>query len=201
MNTDWGDNGHWQVLPISYLGFAAGAAYAWSYHTNQDLNIREALNRFAFLDPSNNLGNFVFNLGNIYHEVGFEPENGSALFHILQKSIQEWKDFLEPKSAITAFHHTITVVDQYAENLSTKYTFRPDKELLEHEFTLTISLLRHACMRGIFGFGSTEYSRNFLSKDLARIIVEYEQIWHLRNRPGGLRDSLSFFETAKKDYQ
>src|SRR4030043_815184 len=65
--TDWGDNGHWQVLPISFLGFAAGAAYAWSYHTNQDLNIREALNRFAFLDPSNNLGNFVFNLGNIYH--------------------------------------------------------------------------------------------------------------------------------------
>ena len=27
LNTDWGDRGHWQVLPVSYLGFAAGAAY------------------------------------------------------------------------------------------------------------------------------------------------------------------------------
>ena len=27
LNTDWGDIGHLQYLPISYLGFAAGAAY------------------------------------------------------------------------------------------------------------------------------------------------------------------------------
>jgi N-acetyl-beta-hexosaminidase len=28
--TDWGDNGHWQVLPVSYPGFMAGAAMAWN---------------------------------------------------------------------------------------------------------------------------------------------------------------------------
>ncbi len=27
LNTDWGDNGHWQPLPVSYLGMAMGAAY------------------------------------------------------------------------------------------------------------------------------------------------------------------------------
>ncbi|MGC8782655.1 MAG: beta-N-acetylhexosaminidase, partial [Anaerolineae bacterium] len=28
--TDWGDAGHWQPLPVSYLGFAWGAALSWT---------------------------------------------------------------------------------------------------------------------------------------------------------------------------
>ena len=27
--TDWGDHGHWQPPPVSYLGFLAGAGFAW----------------------------------------------------------------------------------------------------------------------------------------------------------------------------
>ena len=29
LNTDWGDNGHWHFLPVSFLGIAAGAALSW----------------------------------------------------------------------------------------------------------------------------------------------------------------------------
>jgi hypothetical protein len=32
--TDWGDNGHWQTLPVSYLGFLAGAGLAWNAEAN-----------------------------------------------------------------------------------------------------------------------------------------------------------------------
>ena len=28
--TDWGDNGHWQQLPVSVPGFMLGAAAAWN---------------------------------------------------------------------------------------------------------------------------------------------------------------------------
>jgi hypothetical protein len=35
LTTDWGDNGHWQSLPISELGFALGAAYAWAWEANR----------------------------------------------------------------------------------------------------------------------------------------------------------------------
>jgi hypothetical protein len=91
--TDWGDNGHWQALPVSYLGFAAGAADAWSFQANKDLNIRKALNLYAFLDPVGNMGDMFFGLGNVYHEVGIEPDNASALFHILQNPIHEWKEY------------------------------------------------------------------------------------------------------------
>jgi len=198
--TDWGDNGHWQMLPVSYLGFAAGAAYAWSFQTNQNLDIRGALNRYAFLDPTGNMGNIAYDLGNVYHEIGIEPENESALFNILQRSIAEWKDDLEPGSAIRALHNSLNLIAQISENRFKYTSLHPDKELLEREFKLTVDLLRHACMRGIYGYGSPEYSPKYLLDGLEKIIAEYQLIWLTRNRPGGLTDSVGDFTHAKKDY-
>jgi len=199
--TDWGDNGHWQALPVSYLGLAAGAAYAWSFQTNRDVDIRDPLNRYVFLDPMGAMGNIAYDLGNVYHEIGIEPENESALFNILQKPISEWRDLLEPESAIRSLHHTLNVIDQVSKKESKISSLRPDKELLEREFTLTIALLRHACMRGIYGFGSPEYSPKYLTDDLGKIITEYQLVWSLRNRPGGLKHSLAYFIPVKNDYQ
>jgi hypothetical protein len=199
--TDWGDNGHWQVLPVSYLGFAVGAAYAWSFQSNKDLDIREALNLYAFRDSTGTMGSLAYDLGNIYHEVGIEPDNASALFHILQNPIQDWVEYLDRGSAIQVLHHTLGVIDQLYKQQSGFSSMRPDKELLQREFTLSVDLLRHACMRGIFGFGSPEFSKNTLTEDIDRIKSEFEQIWLSRNRPGGLPDSLSYFDKTKMAYQ
>jgi hypothetical protein len=198
--TDWGDEGHWQALPVSYLGFAVGAASAWSFEANQGLDIRDALNQYAFLDPTGNLGNMAYDLGNVYRQVGIETENSSALFHIMQKPIHEWKDYLEPESGILSLHKTLNMINQVSENQANITSLRSDKGLLLSEIKLTVDLLRHACMRGIYGLGSLEYTQSFLANDLEKIIHNYQQIWISRNRPGGLIDSLSYFEITKNDY-
>jgi hypothetical protein len=198
---DWGDNGHWQMLPVSYLGMAAGSAFCWSNQTNKDLDFQEALNRYAFGDSSGILGKEAFDLGNVYHEIGIEPENASALFYILQHPVQEWKELIDPERAIKAFHQIMSVVEQASINLPNTRPNRPDKELLQREFRLTVNLLQHACKRGLFGFGSKEYSRSFLNKEIQNITMEYKDIWFTRNRPGGLLDSLSYFEITRKDYR
>ena len=41
--TDWGDNGHWQYQPISYLGFAAGAGLSWCRTSNEGADWAAAL--------------------------------------------------------------------------------------------------------------------------------------------------------------
>jgi hexosaminidase len=199
--TDWGDNGHWQVLLVSYLGFAAGAAYSWSFQANQALDIKAALDQYAFQDASSNLGKVAYDLGNIYQDIGFEPENSSAFFEILQKPIQEWKEYLAPEIALQMLNHTQEFIDQVAVNLSHVTSNRLDNKILEREFNLTLNLLRHACMRGLYGVGSTTYSRSFLSLDLKKIISEYEDIWLIRNRLGGLKESLAYFEIPLKDYE
>jgi hexosaminidase len=199
--TDWGDNGHWQTLPISYLGFAAGAAYSWCFQANQDLDIPQVLDRYAFCDPGGAMGKLAYDLGNIYRQVEIESPNASALFHILQSPINEWKEYLNKKTAIEAFHRTMDVIDQVSQGLSQSTSQRMDHQLLMREFRQTIALLKHACMLGLYVYGSGKFKPEYLAKDLDAIIEEYQQVWLLRNRPGGLEDSLSYFKKTRTAYQ
>ncbi len=48
LNTDWGDYGHWQQLPISYPGLICGAALCWCYGSNRNIDLENALNRIVF---------------------------------------------------------------------------------------------------------------------------------------------------------
>src|SRR6185503_10825958 len=52
LNTDWGDGGHWQQLPTSYLGFAYGAALGWAFERNVDIDLPAVLSAFAFQDKA-----------------------------------------------------------------------------------------------------------------------------------------------------
>ena len=199
--TDWGDNGHWQTLLVSYLGFAAGAAYSWCYQSNQNVEIREVLNRYAFQDPTENMGKLAYELGNIYHEVGIEPQNASALFYTLQKPFSEWKDYLDNKIDIRAFHHTLETIDMVSKSLAKSNSRREDKKLLKREFEITIELLRHACKRGLYLSSSHEYSQKQMVDEIDAIVEEYRSIWLARNRLGGLNDSLTYFTLIKSDYR
>jgi hexosaminidase len=199
--TDWGDNGHWQTLPISYLGFAAGAAYSWALEANRTLDIKTVLDHYAFQDSSESMGKVAYDLGNVYHAIGIEPVNASALFYILQQPIKEWVGFLEPEVAVKAIHNTLETIEAAAKPLQSERSRRPDASLLRREFNLTAKLLQHACRRGSFGFGSAEYSSHSLAEELREILIEYQAIWYLRNRPGGLKASLAHFDLPLAEYQ
>src|SRR5207237_510321 len=54
--TDWGDNGHLQYLPASYLAFAAGAAFSWCLESNRHADWAAALNAHAFEDSAGAVG-------------------------------------------------------------------------------------------------------------------------------------------------
>ena len=84
LNTDWGDRGHWQVLPVSFLGYAAGAAYSWAVESNRSLDITQALSIHAFADASGIMGRLAYELGNVYKVAGVEPHNSSVINNVLQ---------------------------------------------------------------------------------------------------------------------
>ncbi len=48
--------------------------------------LSESLSLYAFHDPAGHMGKLAYDLGNIYHQVGYEPDNASALFHISAES-------------------------------------------------------------------------------------------------------------------
>ena len=49
---DWGDNGHWQQLPVSYPAWVYGAAAGWNPGSEEGLDVERFLSAQVFLDPS-----------------------------------------------------------------------------------------------------------------------------------------------------
>src|SRR5215471_3985761 len=95
--TDWGDNGHLQPLPVSFLGFLAGAAVSWNTKDAADpvaLEVAARLDAHVFCDGASVMGALARDLGNTYREVPVQPPNGSALFWLLLRPEDELPDAL-----------------------------------------------------------------------------------------------------------
>ena len=204
LNTDWGDYGHWQVLPVSYLGFVAGAAYSWALEANRNLDLPRVLSLYAFRDPTGSMGRVAYDLGNVYRVIGPELHNASVLFRVLQWPLDKVHTLYKDLSG-AAFHHAIDAIDQAMLPLSDAQIARPNAGLIMQEFILTARLLRHACRRALLALeedpAQAAQLRRKLDRDMLELIPQYRKVWLSRNRPGGLADSVARFETIRKDYE
>ncbi len=80
LNTNWGDTLGWRrCFPVSYLGFAYGAAVSWAQAENRGLNVPCALDTFVFQDSRGLMGQLAYDLGNAYKETGV-LQNVAACF-------------------------------------------------------------------------------------------------------------------------
>lgn len=192
LNTDWGDNGHWQTLPVSYLGFAAGAAYSWALAANRTLDLAQAASRFAFGDPAGNFGRAAYDLGNVYRAVGVEFPNSSVLFWALQFPMPELRQRMQvlPVAAVAAAE---AALEAALRPLAEATSRRPDADLLRRELELPARLLGHACRRIRHAHDSGAVNPADLRREMAELLEEYRAVWLLRNRPGGLTDSTARF--------
>ena len=173
LNTDWGDHGHLQYLPISYAGLAAGAAMSWCEPTNRDLNLPDVLDRHAFADSAGKMGRIACDLGNVYQAVGKLWTNSSALFRILVPSSTH-RNVME---AITG--EGLLAAEAAIDRAISPLRQAKVKPLIKDEFANAAAMLRIACAKG----------RNE-AVDATPIIMEHRRLWLARNRPGGLEDSL-----------
>ena len=204
--TDWGDRGHWQALPVSYLGFAVAAASAWALDASESLNVAAALSRHVFRDSTGIAGRVAYDLGNVYQYPGYVPPNGSALFWVLQLPAAAIVGNARSVGDVTpaGLARTLEEVDRAIAPLGESRMDRPDAVLVARELELTAGLLRHACRRGMLLMGQSEdpgTARRELAEDLRRLVAEYESVWLARNRPGGLSDSVARFGVPMADYR
>jgi hypothetical protein len=202
LNTDWGDNGHWQPLPVSYLGFAYGAALSWAYHANEQIDLPTALDRFAFEDSGNVLGRIANDLGNIGQLPGLAHHNGHLLFSLLQwakeKALARMK---HPPVSVDVLRDALAEIDRIMQGLDGAQIQRPDAALIHSEYRLAADMLRHACYRGLLLLGEAQRTPDLLIADLEDIIARFRDVWLARNRPGGLEDSVHRFDTIMNEYR
>src|SRR5699024_3639513 len=83
--TDWGDDGHWQVLAMSLPGLLYGAGVSWQIDANKNAEDKIAtyLGERIFRDRSGEIGSFLFELGRYSKYEGSNFDNSTYLSNLL----------------------------------------------------------------------------------------------------------------------
>jgi hypothetical protein len=198
LNTDWGDVGHLQYLPASYLGFAAGAAYSWCLESNRDASLADQLSLHVFRDSTRTMGQLMCDFGNVYQAVKSKQFNSAAMFWSFiggeeRKKMYEGitlDEIVETESRLKEIEH----------RSSKPRMNRDDAIVICDEIRNGIAMLKHGCARGRLRLGAASREPAKLASDLRQIIGTHEKLWLARNRVGGLRDSIRRMENRLADY-
>ncbi|MFX0124452.1 MAG: family 20 glycosylhydrolase [Candidatus Hodarchaeota archaeon] len=196
--TDWGDHGHLQPLPVSYLGFLAGAGLSWNSESDLS-NLTQILSVYAFQDRTDKMGNITYDLGNVYNKFGFCFPNNSGLFLILIFCGHELGKVALENTSIENLMESKVAITNIINALDTVKIEGKDSELVKLEYEWIADVLKFACNIGIAQLKSgiekplKELEKNLkeeLKETLSELIERYQEIWLHRNRSGGLTDSV-----------
>lgn len=198
LNTDWGDNGHIQYLPVSYLGFAAGAALPWCCGTNRDEDFISALDLHVFRDEARVMGRLSYELGNAHQKAGPAPHNSTVLFHLLTQA----PDLPVPDGvSAESLRQTQEHINSVIEPLGLARMDREDAKITRDEFANAARMMLHACRRGTAMLeGNLDSTKEELAAEMNIILGEHRRLWTARNRVGGLQDSERVFEERLREY-
>ena len=201
--TDWGDGGHWQFLPVSYLPFAYGAAVSWCYDANRDADPTKLADAYAFHDAAGIMGRLAFELGNAHLHSGIAPGNSSVYYAFMRKSLDKSLadaklDKLKPED----LDGTVRILDELIARIDGAKMDRPDANLIKAEYRMDVALARFGCHLGAARLragsgtvaGMPKDVRAKLAAELEALLPEYRQVWLARNRSGGLKESAGNLE-------
>ncbi len=200
LNTDWGDGGHWQPLPVSYPGYAYGAALSWNADANRDADIQAALSLHAFHDKNGVMGKLVCDLGNAYLKTELDRGNASIFQPALQNpDYNLLNDDGTPAVSSDAMAATEAYIHQVMGDLDKADMQCADGDLVKRELTYGAGLAKHA-VHLILARLDTENgtideidpnTRKSLAAELEELMDEHRAVWLARNREGGRQDSVA----------
>lgn len=208
LNTDWGDSGHLQYLPISDPGLAYGAAVSWCLRTNADLDLARALSTHCYGDPTGELGAAVVGLGDVHRLTTVQLDNVAAnVLHLYYPQIDfRFGRFAEYRP--DEFEAILAALDTNERRIERSAPRREDGDLVRAELQNAIALVRvlaRDALARLAGDGTLASipgtERRTLADALDDIVAEHRRLWHARNRPGGYPDSEGWLTRLRTAYE
>ena len=168
MVTDWGDGGHWQPLAASLPGLILGGALAYQGPSANKMNLEEALDSVMGVP----LGGTLLRLGTLYLRGGALRANASELFRILAND----RGYSRHPGLTDHVLSEISSIAEGCRHAASAYASGAYPNAWAQEIVHMANLVDAACNR------RDERRLRFLR-------AEHDQVWQLRNRPGGMEDS------------
>jgi hexosaminidase len=208
LNTDWGDNGHRNLLGISLHSFAHGAANAWNGKSVDNAKFTENFCYHAFGQRDNRMAKAIRLLGSSYITCGKTVPNKSLLF----------MSFFEPMYGDKA-SESIAInlmsgkgLGQIAEKLSDDSLWPVDVKSLGDFEQLAIMELklatrmdclasRRALAAKALRSGQSVKFAEFreMSREMRDISKDFKELWLARNKLSMLNDNMRLFNLAEEE--
>lgn len=214
--TDWGDSGHWQPLMTGYPAYAYAAGVAWGLADNaqrRDL-LEQYVSERMLRDRSGIAGGLLLELGRYERFERSTLENMTYSSYLMNRNLTT-REQLEaetdrmiqllvviggrgiPFQLDYRYEEMLAWLAEREEDLAKlKLDDEADGETAIAELANSIRLIRHASglHRYIFRIGLEDAEAELawlrlLKEELAVAIGEFERLWRLRNREGGLAAS------------
>ncbi len=198
LNTDWGDNGHQQLLPISFLPFAYGAAVCWNQAGTKDQQVIDATSLQIFRDRHGSFAQALADLGQTYERIGWQRFNGSVDWFLFREpwKTQNYINRVKPAD----LHKTINATREILARLQKGHLVRRDGKLIVREAVLTARTIIYAAERTLARMAMrkkpTAADRALMARllrDNVKMTLEYHRLWLARNKPSRLQDVIYHF--------
>jgi hypothetical protein len=186
--TDWGDGGHHQYYPVSWPGYAAGAALSWSFQANAGKDIADALDLFVFNDEAGVLGGLLLAAGRVQDLIPITRGNSSLFNHWLFGSRDRWEQMGIASVPRDTLRQCLRLLDGLSAKVDRARPRSEDGEVLKAEVRNGIAMAGVAVQRALVSTGE-QMDMAQLRHSLHHIIATHEDLWLARNRRGGLRES------------
>jgi hypothetical protein len=186
LNTDWGDNGHWQPLPVSYTGFMAGAMASWNAKPDVNATLPDCLSIHAFHDKSLKTGRFFYDIGNVYTLFKHRPGNSSIPWAILFQDINNPK--VTEEIELSELDEMLSRIKQLESSVADDSMTIPDAKIVRDEIAFLIQMIKLSSHVGKIRLGEGKLSD--AANEIKQAKKHHQEVWMKRNRPGGLSDSV-----------
>jgi hypothetical protein len=187
--TEWGDNGHWQTMPFSISALAVGASAAWC---GQVPPASDLVHVVEYADT-------IIELGRVCADAGFSIHNSSPVFSLLRYQnpaivLDQWS----VEALVRAEQHANNALERIPATVKGS---SPAAKLWRDEINLAGLMMRHAIHRGLWlKAGRPTDNAVFLQEQIRHIREELSRLWLVRNRIGGLSESLVPLDMRQKEY-
>ncbi|MBX4148245.1 beta-N-acetylhexosaminidase [Paenibacillus lautus] len=226
--TDWGDNGHWQVPVISYPGYAYAAGLSWCTEGNlhREDELKSYLSEYVFKDASGEIGHFLMELGRYYHLENSSLDNGTYLSALLTRGLKS-REQLEKELSLFLrifaelngttvdsfqlnfqYHDMLAWLKKRKEQLGRVDLQVRDADVITDELRNTLRLIeqavgihRYMCRIDMSDAQDEVNCIIDLESQLKLVIEEFNRLWRIRNKEGGLTTSTRAMYRLLEQYE
>ena len=183
--TSWGDCGNHQPWPTMYPGMLHGAQLSWNGKQVDENTLGQAIDCWVYQSTDSQIGKALLEMGKLDQVMDSYIPNSSMHWTLLFGFHEErFREFFKEHATAEKLNRGLEYLEQVEGAIPTSTRNQSVQQSLE-EIRLGLQMTRVALARG----NALLQRKEFTVPHRKEMVGEFERLWRLRARQGGLREA------------